>query len=126
LTQFFEYRTQFIEPIFEEFYHMQLKIYGLLLDRMDRLVDTGYFDVNSDFMNGFDERRGDIQEKVKVLTLLGRRAKYEERRNVVIVTVSTELVDEIEEYNHEDDVPSPYTASPTNYPSRGINNNNEK
>ncbi|CAG8573006.1 12761_t:CDS:2, partial [Ambispora gerdemannii] len=101
----------------KEFYHMQLKIYGLLLDRMDRLVDSGYFDVNSDSMNGFDERRGDIQEKMKVLTLLGRRAKHEERP-------STELLDEIEEYDHEDDVSPPNTASPTNYTSRDINNNN--
>ncbi|CAG8667814.1 1643_t:CDS:1, partial [Ambispora gerdemannii] len=51
---------------FEEFYHMQLKIY----DRMDRLVDIGYFDVNSDSMNGFDERRGDIQERWKYLRCL--------------------------------------------------------
>ncbi|CAG8697266.1 4172_t:CDS:2, partial [Ambispora gerdemannii] len=29
--------------------------------------------------------RGDIQEKIEVLTLLGRRAKHEERCNVVIV-----------------------------------------
>ncbi|CAG8670577.1 1383_t:CDS:2, partial [Ambispora gerdemannii] len=91
-----------------EFYHMQLKIYGLLLDQMDLLVDTG-----------FDERREDIQEKMKVLTLLGRRAKHEERRNVVIVFENgTELVDEIEEYDHEDDMPPPYTASPTNYIKR--------
>ncbi|CAG8571832.1 11910_t:CDS:2 [Ambispora gerdemannii] len=149
LPQFFEYRTQFIEPIFEEFYHMQMKIYGLLLDRMNQLVDTGYFDVNSDIMNGFDERRGDIQEKMEVLTLLGRRAKHEERRNSSNSAdlqveqsqsrplnsrssgssktriTNEELIDEVEEYDHEDDVPPPYTASPTNYPSRGINNNNE-
>ncbi|CAG8601572.1 2453_t:CDS:2 [Ambispora gerdemannii] len=77
-------------------------------------------------MDGFDERRGDIQEKMEVLTLLGRRAKHEKRHNVVILFENgTELVDEIEECDHEDDVLPPYTASPTNYISRGINNNNE-
>ncbi|CAG8680805.1 11936_t:CDS:2, partial [Ambispora gerdemannii] len=100
------------------------EIYGLLLDRMDRLVDTGYFDVNSDIMNGFDERRGNIQEKMEVSTLLGRRAKHEKRRSSKTRITSTELIDEIEEYDHEDDVPPPYTASPTNYTSRGVNNNN--
>ncbi|CAG8568365.1 3184_t:CDS:2, partial [Ambispora gerdemannii] len=80
----FRYRTS---AIFRGIlsHDMQPKIYGLWLDRMDRLVDTGYFDVNSDIMNRFDERRGDIQEKIEVLTLLGRRAKHEEQRNVVIV-----------------------------------------
>ncbi|CAG8720497.1 11499_t:CDS:2, partial [Ambispora leptoticha] len=138
LPQFFEYRTQFIEPIFEEFYHMQLKIYGLMLERMDRLVATGYFDVNSNVIDGFDERRVDIQGKLEALTLLGRRAKLEERRNSnnsadtqieqsrsansnsrptsssKPTRISTDAVDELEEYNHEDDMPPPYTASPTN------------
>src|ERR1043166_2406929 len=58
LPKFFEYKTQFIEPVVANFYHLQLKIYGILYEKLDHLIsNTGYFEVQSGIVEHFDERK---------------------------------------------------------------------
>ncbi|GBB93569.1 hypothetical protein RclHR1_00220003 [Rhizophagus clarus] len=77
LPMFFEYRAQFIEPVVTNFYHLQLKIYRILYERMDQLVsDTGHFDVQSDIVNHYNDRKDEVNRQIDTqLTVLKNKKK---------------------------------------------------
>lgn len=76
LPVFFEYRAQFIELIITNFYHLQLKIYGILYEKMDLLINkTGYFDVRSDIVEHYDERKVEVNQQIDQFILLQRGDK---------------------------------------------------
>ncbi|CAI2177929.1 1405_t:CDS:2 [Funneliformis geosporum] len=73
LPAFFEYRAQFIELIITNFYNLQLKIYGILHEKMELLINkTGYFDVRSDILENYNERTVEVNQQMEQLTLLHR------------------------------------------------------
>lgn len=77
LPAFFEYRDQFIEPVVSNYYHLQLKIYRILSEKMERLIsDTGYFDVQSDILAHYNERKVEVNQQIEThLTLLKNKKK---------------------------------------------------
>lgn len=69
LPKLFQLEREFIQPLFQSFYYMQLNIFYTLHDRMQH-CDIGYFDLTRDIEEAFYEKRGDIQEQVEALSIV--------------------------------------------------------
>jgi len=69
LPQLFRLERDFIQPLFQSFYYMQLNIFYTLHERMQQ-CDIGYFDLTLDVEEGFEKKRGDIQEQAEKLTIV--------------------------------------------------------
>lgn len=69
LPKLFKLEQEFIQPLFQSFYYMQLNIFYTLHERMQR-CDIGYFDLTRDIEEAFIEKRGDIQEQVEALSIV--------------------------------------------------------
>ncbi|KAL7814053.1 BAR domain-containing protein [Trichoderma gracile] len=69
LPKLFQLEQEFIKPLFQSFYYMQLNIFYTLHERMQR-CDIGYFDLTKDIEEAFIEKRGDIQERAEALSIV--------------------------------------------------------
>lgn len=69
LPKLFLLEQEFIKPLFQSFYYMQLNIFYTLHERMQR-CDIGYFDLTRDIEEAFEEKRGDIQEQAEALSIV--------------------------------------------------------
>lgn len=69
LPKLFVLEREFIKPLFQSFYYMQLNIFYTLHERMQR-CDIGYFDLTRDIEEAFFAKRGDIQEQAEKLTIV--------------------------------------------------------
>lgn len=68
LPKLFQLEQQFIQPLFQSFYYMQLNIFYTLHERMQR-CDIGYFNLQLDIEDAFIEKRGTIQEQAEALSI---------------------------------------------------------
>lgn len=69
LPKLFALEREFIQPLFQSFYYMQLNIFYTLHERMQR-CDIGYFNLQLDIEDAFHEKRGDIQEQAEALSIV--------------------------------------------------------
>ncbi|KAH7326241.1 BAR domain-containing protein [Stachybotrys elegans] len=69
LPKLFQLEQEFIRPLFQSFYYMQLNIFYTLHERMQN-CDIGYFDLTLDIEEAFIKKRGDIQEQVEALSIV--------------------------------------------------------
>ncbi|KAI0206137.1 BAR domain-containing protein [Astrocystis sublimbata] len=69
LPKLFGLEREFIQPLFQSFYYMQLNIFYTLHEKMQQ-CDIGYFNLNLDILEAFEEKRGDIQEQAEKLTIV--------------------------------------------------------
>lgn len=69
LPKLFLLEAEFIKPLFQSFYYMQLNIFYTLHERMQR-CDIGYFDLTLDIEEAFHQKRGDIQEQAEKLSIV--------------------------------------------------------
>ncbi|KAI0505965.1 BAR domain-containing protein [Xylaria bambusicola] len=69
LPKLFHLEREFIQPLFQSFYYMQLNIFYTLHEKMQQ-CDIGYFNLNLDIEEAFLEKRGDIQEQAEKLTIV--------------------------------------------------------
>ncbi|KAI1762045.1 BAR-domain-containing protein [Hypoxylon sp. FL1150] len=69
LPQLFRLEAQFIKPLFQSFYYMQLNIFYTLHEKMQH-CDIGYFDLTLDVEEAFMKKRADIQEHTEKLTIV--------------------------------------------------------
>ncbi|KAI1747302.1 BAR domain-containing protein [Xylaria castorea] len=69
LPKLFHLEREFIQPLFQSFYYMQLNIYYTLHEKMQQ-CDIGYFNLNLDIEEAFEEKRGDIQEQAEKLNIV--------------------------------------------------------
>ena len=69
LPRLFELEREFIQPLFQSFYYMQLNIFYTLHERMQQ-VDIGYFDLTLDVEEAFHKKRGDVQERAEALSIV--------------------------------------------------------
>jgi len=68
LPQLFKLEREFIQPLFQSFYYMQLNVFYTLHERMQNM-DIGYFDLSLDIEAAFSKKRGDIEEQVSALAI---------------------------------------------------------
>ena len=68
LPKLFRLEREFIGPLFQSFYYMQLNVFYTLHERMQG-IDVGYFDLQSDVEAAFEKKRGDAQEQVEALAI---------------------------------------------------------
>jgi amphiphysin len=69
LPRLFALESQFIQPLFQSFYYMQLNIFYTLHEKMQH-CDIGYFDLTLDVEEAFNKKRGDIQEQAEKLSIV--------------------------------------------------------
>jgi amphiphysin len=73
LPQLFRLEREFIKPLFQSFYYMQLNIFYTLHERMQN-IDIGYFDLTLDVEAAFEKKRGTVQEEVEKLAIVKFKA----------------------------------------------------
>ncbi|KAI1148428.1 BAR domain-containing protein [Nemania diffusa] len=69
LPKLFSLERQFIQPLFQSFYYMQLNIFYTLHEKMQQ-CDIGYFNLNLDIEEAFEQKRGDVQEQAENLAIV--------------------------------------------------------
>ena len=73
LPRLFQLEREFIRPLFQSFYYMQLNVFYTLHDKMQS-IDIGYFDLTKDIAEAFETQRGDIKDQVEQLSIVKFKA----------------------------------------------------
>ncbi|KAI4133204.1 MAG: hypothetical protein LQ347_002254 [Umbilicaria vellea] len=68
LPKLFALEREFIRPLFQSFYYMQLNVFYTLHEKMQS-IDIGYFDLTLDIESAFEAKRGDIKERAEALSI---------------------------------------------------------
>ena len=66
LPKLFRLERDFIGPLFQSFYYMQLNVFYTLYEKMQS-IDIGYFDLQSDVEAAFAKKQGNAQEQLEAL-----------------------------------------------------------
>lgn len=69
LPKLFALEREFIRPLFQSFYYMQLNVFYTLHDKMQG-CDIGYFNLTLDLEEAFEAKRGDIQAQAEALSIV--------------------------------------------------------
>lgn len=69
LPQLFRLEREFIQPLFQSFYYMQLNVFYTLHEKMQS-IDIGYFNLTLNIEEAFEAKRGDIKERAEALTMV--------------------------------------------------------
>lgn len=69
LPKLFGLEREFIKPLFQSFYYMQLNVFYTLHERMQG-CDIGYFNLQKSIEEGFEEKRGDVREQAEALSIV--------------------------------------------------------
>ena len=71
----FGLEAQFVQPLFVSFYYMQLNIFYSLYNKFQDMK-IPYFDLNSDIIEAFMAKRGNIEEQTDALTITHFKIGY--------------------------------------------------
>ena len=80
LPKLFTLEAEFIRPLFQSFYYMQLNVFYTLHDKMQRM-NISYFNLNLDVEEAFEQKRGDVQERTEALSIVHFKAQGVRRSN---------------------------------------------
>ncbi|KAK5944107.1 BAR adaptor protein Hob1 [Knufia obscura] len=69
LPKLFALEAEFIRPLFQSFYYMQLNVFYTLHEKMQG-INIGYFDLTLDIEAAFEKKRGDIKEQTEALSIV--------------------------------------------------------
>jgi amphiphysin len=69
LPKLFTLEAEFIRPLFQSFYYMQLNVFYTLHEKMQD-INIGYFDLTLDIEEAFEVKRGTIREQVEALSIV--------------------------------------------------------
>ena len=69
LPKLFALEAEFIRPLFQSFYYMQLNVFYTLHEKMQG-INIGYFDLTLDVEAAFEAKRGDIKEQAEALGIV--------------------------------------------------------
>lgn len=69
LPKLFKLERDFIRPLFQSFYYMQLNVFYTLHEKMQG-CDIGYFNLTLDLEEAFEAKRGDIQQQAEALSIV--------------------------------------------------------
>lgn len=78
LPKLFGLERDFIQPLFQSFYYMQLNIFYTLHERMQQ-VDIGYFNLTLDVEDAFHKKRGDVRERAEALSIVKFKTSGQKR-----------------------------------------------
>ncbi|KAL6715517.1 BAR adaptor protein Hob1 [Lecanora helva] len=73
LPKLFQLEREFIRPLFQSFYYMQLNVFYTLHEKMQS-IDIGYFNLTLDIEEAFEAKRGDIREQTENLSIVKFKA----------------------------------------------------
>ncbi|PYH95899.1 BAR adaptor protein RVS167 [Aspergillus ellipticus CBS 707.79] len=73
LPKLFALEAEFIRPLFQSFYYMQLNVFYTLHEKMQG-INIGYFDLTLDIEEAFENKRGDVKERAEALTIVHFKA----------------------------------------------------
>lgn len=73
LPKMFALEREFIRPLFQSFYYMQLNVFYTLHEKMQNM-DIGYFNLQLDIEEGAEAKRGDIKEQAESLSIVKFKA----------------------------------------------------
>ena len=82
LPKLFQLEREFIRPLFQSFYYMQLNVFYTLHEKMQS-IDIGYFDLTLDIEDAFERKRGDIREQAETLTITRFKTTGQKKSSVV-------------------------------------------
>lgn len=68
LPKLFALEREFIRPLFQSFYYMQLNVFYTLHEKTQGM-DIGYFNLNVGIEEAFEAKRGDIKEQAEALSI---------------------------------------------------------
>ena len=123
LPRLFALEREFIQPLFQSFYYMQLNIFYTLHEKMQH-CDIGYFDLTLEIEEAFNKKRGDIQEHAERLSIVRfkttgpkRPPKFAGPKTAGALTAGPASTAARIEYRPQSDVvenpPPPYSPGPT-------------
>lgn len=69
LPRLFALEREFIQPLFQSFYYMQLNVFYTLHEKMQS-IDIGYFDLTLEIEAAFEKKRGDVKDQVETLSIV--------------------------------------------------------
>jgi amphiphysin len=69
LPKLFQLEAEFIGPLFQSFYYMQLNVFYTLHEKMQG-VNIGYFDLTRDIEEAYESKQGDSRERAEELTIV--------------------------------------------------------
>jgi amphiphysin len=69
LLQLFTLEREFILPLFQSFYYMQLNVFYTLHEKMQN-IDIGYFNLTLDIEEAFEMKRGDTKEQAEAIGIV--------------------------------------------------------
>lgn len=69
LPKLFTLEREFIVPLFQSFYYMQLNVFYTLHEKMQS-IDIGYFNLTLNIEQAFEEKRSGIREQVEGLSIV--------------------------------------------------------
>ena len=69
LPVLFKLEREFIRPLFQSFYYMQLNVFYTLHEKMQS-IDIGYFNLTLGIEDAFEAKRGDIREQTEALAIV--------------------------------------------------------
>ncbi|KXN89807.1 hypothetical protein AN958_04811 [Leucoagaricus sp. SymC.cos] len=76
LPRFMQLSTQFIDPLFDSFFYMQLNIYYLILEKMNSFADSAKYDIasrpGSEITQSYEEKRTDAWHTIENLNIVKR------------------------------------------------------
>lgn len=80
LPKLFQLEAEFIRPLFQSFYYMQLNVFYTLHEKMQGM-HIGYFNLDMDVVEAFEEKRGNVQEQAEALLIVHFKTKGLGRNN---------------------------------------------
>lgn len=115
LPKLFTLEREFIQPLFQSFYYMQLNVFYTLHEKM-QTIDIGYFNLTLGIEEAFEAKRGDVQEQAEALTIVhfkttgGKsRAKYSATRPAIGGAGRPLAIEDGTTPEHSPSVPPPYS-----------------
>lgn len=74
LPKLFTLEAEFIRPLFQSFYYMQLNVFYTLHEKMQGM-NISYFNLKLDVEEAFEQKRGDVQERAEALAIVHFKTK---------------------------------------------------
>ncbi|KAJ9293466.1 hypothetical protein DTO271G3_7731 [Paecilomyces variotii] len=121
LPKLFQLEAEFIKPLFQSFYYMQLNVFYTMHEKMQSM-NISYFDLTLDVEEAFEKKRGDVKERAEALTIVHFKTTGGRKPGSKLTTLPGKdklareekgsLSGRRQTLDSTDNPPPPYSASP--------------